>query len=102
MAKPFNQLRKKMSKASKKRAEIKAEKLLREMPLSTLRRALEISQMELAEMLDSAQPHISKLERQRDMHISTLRNYIEALGGQLELKAKFPKNKEVKIELKAS
>lgn len=102
MAKSFNQLRKRMSKASQKRAEVKAEKLLREMPLSTLRRALEISQMELAEILDSVQPHISKLERQQDMYISTLRNYIEALGGQLELKAKFPKNKEVKIELKAS
>ena len=102
MAKSYSQLRKKMSKASQRRAEAKANKLLREMPLSTLRKALEISQVELAERLESEQPHISKLERQHDMYISTLRNYVEALGGELELRAKFSKKREVKIELEAS
>lgn len=99
MAKSYNQLRKKMPKAAQKRAEAKVVRLMQQMPLSTLRKALSISQMELAKRLKSEQPHISKLERQKDMRLSTLQSYVEGLGGKLEVKAKFPKNREVKIEL---
>lgn len=58
--------------------------------LEQLRIALGVSQEELARLLDVQQPAISKLERRDDMRVSTLREVIEALGGELKLSAKFP------------
>jgi Helix-turn-helix domain len=50
----------------------------------------ELSQATLAEALDTDQGNISKLEQRTDMYISTLRRYVEAMGGTLEIVAKFP------------
>jgi transcriptional regulator with XRE-family HTH domain len=61
-----------------------------EMPLHELRHAHDLSQKHLAEILEINQASVSKLERRADMYISTLRNFIEAMGGQLEIKAVFP------------
>lgn len=75
-----------------RRAAVEAEKRALEAEASTLeelRVALGISQEELAELLDVQQPAISKLERRNDMRLSTLREVIEALGGELKLVAKF-------------
>lgn len=58
--------------------------------LEQLRIALGVSQEELAHLLDVQQPAISKLERRDDMRVSTLREVVEALGGELKLSAKFP------------
>jgi transcriptional regulator with XRE-family HTH domain len=66
------------------------------MPLDQLRHALALSQAHLAEILHVDQPSISKLERRTDMMVSTLARFIEAMGGQLEMKAVFPTG-EVKI-----
>ena len=44
----------------------------------------------LAEQLNLEQPAVSKLERRTDMYVSTLRKYIEAMGGELEIIAHFP------------
>lgn len=60
-----------------------------EMTLEELRTARELSQEAVATVLEVGQPAIAKLERRRDMHVSSLRRYIEALGGELELRAKF-------------
>lgn len=57
--------------------------------LEQLRVALGVSQEELARLLDVQQPAISKLERRSDMRVSTLRDLVEALGGELKLAAKF-------------
>ncbi len=57
--------------------------------LEELRVALGVSQEQLADLLDVQQPAISKLERRNDMRVSTLRDLIEALGGELKLVAKF-------------
>lgn len=57
--------------------------------LEELRVALGVSQEQLAGLLDVQQPAISKLERRNDMRVSTLRDLIEALGGELKLVAKF-------------
>ena len=64
--------------------------MLAEMPLQELRHAKELSQAKLAEALHVNQAAISKLERRTDMYISTLRSYIKAMGGDLEVIAKFP------------
>ncbi len=49
-----------------------------------------MTQEEVAKQLQVKQSSVSKLERQADMYISTLRNYLSAIGGELEIKAKFP------------
>ncbi|TKV74029.1 helix-turn-helix domain-containing protein [Bradyrhizobium elkanii] len=60
------------------------------MALHELRQARERSQEELARELKVGQPAVAKLERRADMYVSNLRRYIEALGGSLEITARFP------------
>lgn len=67
-----------------------------EMPLNELRQARGLSQKALAARLNVEQPAIAKLERRTDMYVSTLRSHIEAMGGALEIVAKFPEG-SVKI-----
>ena len=44
----------------------------------------------LAEVLHVQQPSIAKLEKRTDMYLSTLRSHIEAMGGELDVIARFP------------
>ena len=90
MARKFSELRAKMSPDSRARADAKAHAMLAEMPLNELRQARGLSQKMLAEVLNVQQPSIAKIERRTDMYISTLRSHVEAMGGQLEVVARFP------------
>lgn len=90
MSKPFSTLRKKMPPAAQKAADKKTKQMLKEMPLQELRLALQMSQERLAEILCTKQANISRIERRTDMYISTLRSYIEAMGGELDIVARFP------------
>lgn len=90
MAKKFHELRERMSPESRARAEANAQVMLAEMPLAELRQARGLSQKMLAEVLHVQQPSIAKLEKRTDMYLSTLRSHIEAMGGQLEVIARFP------------
>lgn len=90
MSKPFNDLRKKMSLAAQKAATEKTKQMLKEMPLQELRQAHQMSQERLAELLSTKQANVSRMERRTDMYISTLRSYIEAMGGKLDIVARFP------------
>ena len=58
--------------------------------LTYLRRARGLSQKAVARTLHASQPEVSRIERRQDLHVSTLRRYVEALGGELELSARFP------------
>jgi predicted XRE-type DNA-binding protein len=90
MAKKFSELRAKMSPEAQAEARAMTQKMLAEMPLNELRHARGLSQKMLAEALHIQQPAIAKLERRADMYLSTLRSHIEAMGGQLEIVARFP------------
>lgn len=90
MAKQFAQLRSRMSPESQVRSQAKAYAMLAEMPLNELRQARGLSQKMLAEVLHVQQPSIAKMEKRTDMYLSTLRSHIEAMGGQLEVVARFP------------
>ncbi|MBL0140493.1 MAG: XRE family transcriptional regulator [Betaproteobacteria bacterium] len=90
MARKFSELRARMTPQSRARAEAKARSLMAEMPLSELRQARGLSQKALAEVLHVQQPSIAKLEKRADMYVSTLRSHIEAMGGELEVIARFP------------
>lgn len=90
MAKKFSELRAKMPRASQERVNARAESMLAEMPLQELRQARQMSQEALANILGAKQASISKLEHRADMYVSTLRSYIEAMGGSLDIVARFP------------
>lgn len=90
MAKKFSELRAHMSTPARRRARAKAAQMLAEMPLQELRQARGLSQQALAKVLRVQQPSIAKLEKRTDMYVSTLRSHIEALGGELEIVARFP------------
>lgn len=90
MAKSFRVLRDRMT--SERRAQNKAatQALLAEMSIDDLRRARAFSQEDMAGILEIKQGAVSKQERRPDWHVSTLRRYIKAMGGELELVANFP------------
>ncbi len=90
MAKTFRDLRTKMSPEAQARAHKKAQAMLAELPLAELRQARHLSQEQLAAELDVRQPAIAKIEKKADMYISTLRRFIVAMGGELEIRARFP------------
>ena len=90
MAKKFSELRARMSPDSQARAAARAEAMLLEMQLQELRKARSITQIEVARSMSVEQAAISRLERREDMYVSTLRDYIRALGGELKLVASFP------------
>jgi predicted XRE-type DNA-binding protein len=90
MAKKFADLRGQMTPAALAKAAAKTRAMLKEMPLQELRQARGLSQKMLAEVLHVQQPSIAKMEKRTDMYISTLRSHIEAMGGELEVVARFP------------
>jgi transcriptional regulator with XRE-family HTH domain len=85
----FGELTKKFSPERRARVAVKVGALKKEMPLAELRQARERSQHELARSMRVGQPAVAKLEKRADMYVSNLRRYIEALGGSLEITARF-------------
>lgn len=90
MAKKFAALREKMTPAARARAQARTKAMLAEMALAELRKALDVSQEDVATVLKVSQANISKIENRTDPHVSTVAAYVEALGGELELIARFP------------
>ena len=90
MARNFEELRQQMSPESRARSRRRAEEMMAELRLRELRAACEFTQQELAERLRTDQPGVSRLERRSDVHVSTLADYVAALGGRLEILAVFP------------
>jgi DNA-binding Xre family transcriptional regulator len=98
MAKSFDDLVKRTTtKKTRAKAARRTRELLGELLLSEIRRLAGKSQRQLADALGMKQPSLSKLEKQSDMQVSTLRKIVRALGGELEVLAKFPKG-TVKID----
>lgn len=89
MPKNFKELTKNISKERRARINAKKDVLRKEMELAELRRALSLTQSTLAENLGVGQAEISKIENRADMFVSTLRNFIIAMGGDLEIRAVF-------------
>ena len=87
--KNFKELVDKMSPASQAEIAQKALTMLAEMPLAELRQARKFSQVQIAELLEIQQPAVAKMEQRTDMYISSMRRFIEAMGGQLEIRAHF-------------
>jgi predicted transcriptional regulator len=71
------------------RARERARTQIEEMTLSELRRGLDLTQVDAARAAEMTQSELSRLEARDDHRISTLRRYVEALGGRLEVAAVF-------------
>ncbi len=65
--------------------------------LQEIRKAVGMSQEQLADALEMNQGNLSKLEKRADMHVSTLRRYVEALGGKLHIMAALPDKPMIEI-----
>jgi hypothetical protein len=98
MARNFRELEAKMSPERRERVAARVKEELALMPLQQIRNARRMTQTRLAELLEMDQGNISKLEQRTDMYLSTLRSYVEAMGGALEIRAVFPDG-DVKIDL---
>jgi len=90
ITKKSSTLRKKMSRQALEDAEKHYKALKTAYALGELRETLKLGQKDIKVKLGVSQPAVSKMEKQIDMHISTLREYIEAAGGKLEIHAVFP------------
>ncbi len=94
MARKFREmpdaLDKKLTPAQRAASSKRLAKSLAQIELSHMRKARDLSQVALAAKLGTDQGSISRMEKQGDMYLSTLRSYVEAVGGKLELRAVFP------------
>lgn len=97
MAKPLSELRKKISPEVQVAARAKAVGIVAEMSLSEVRKLRGRSQESVARTLGIAQPNVSQIEHRPDTMMSTLAAYVEALGGTLEIHARFPDGESVEI-----
>jgi transcriptional regulator with XRE-family HTH domain len=93
MARKFKELEEKMSPEARARVQARAARLIEEMALDELRAAREMTQVSLAKILNVSQSEISKIENRMDMYVSTLANFVQAMGGELEICAVFPEGR---------
>jgi predicted XRE-type DNA-binding protein len=86
----FSELVAKLSPDRRASVDRMSAEMREEMSLTQLRTARQLSQAALGELLHVEQPAVAKLEKRTDMYVSTLRRFIEAMGGELEITARFP------------
>jgi DNA-binding XRE family transcriptional regulator len=90
MAKKWSELVARMSPEDRARSAARTERMLRELPLIEVRRQLNLSQETVAGLMGTSRSGISRLERRSGIHLQELRRYVEAMGGELEITARFP------------
>lgn len=97
MARNYKELQAKMNPADVADNKQRIREELQRMALDELRNAKQLTQADMAELLDVPQSSISRIEQRADMYLSTLRNYIQAMGGILQIQAVFPEGGAVVI-----
>jgi transcriptional regulator with XRE-family HTH domain len=98
MPRNIDNIIKNLTPAQRKRVEKRAAALIaEEMTLCELRRARKLTQQKLAKSLRIGQEGVSKLEQRTDLLISTLRNCVKGMGGDLHLVAEFPDRPPVEL-----
>lgn len=86
----WSELESKMSPEARAEVDRRVQEELKQMPLHELRAARRLTQQQLARTLDMTQAAVSQMEKRTDMYLSTLENFVEAMGGHLEMHAVFP------------
>jgi len=97
MAKKWREIRTKHSPEVEAEIAQRVKEAAGVMTLYQLREARSLTQVNLAKVLNVNQGAVSRMEKRTDMYVSTLRNFIQAMGGQLQVKAVFPEG-EVEID----
>jgi DNA-binding XRE family transcriptional regulator len=97
MAHKWNEVRGKLSPEREARIRRRVEAETRKLSLHQLREARSLTQVNLAGILNVNQGAVSKMEKRTDMYVSTLRSYVQAMGGELHIRAVFPDG-EVEIK----
>jgi predicted DNA-binding protein (UPF0251 family) len=69
-----------------------------ELGLQELRQSKNVTQEEVAKRVGGRQVYVSRLEKRSDMKVSTLREYVKAIGGRLDLVVTFPEGRSVRIK----
>lgn len=98
MTKRWSELKRRMPAASQARVNARVRNTLASLPLAEIRKAIGRTQADMAKRLDQGQGSVSKIENATDLYLSTLRKYVEALGGQLHLTVTFGKQRAYEIE----
>lgn len=98
MSVPIQKKISQLSKADQKKVQERADTLIAsQMSLQALRKTLNVTQAVMAQSLEIRQEGVSRLEKRQDLRISTLQNYVEALGGHLKLIVEFPDQPPVEL-----
>jgi len=99
MPRMLNEVIASLPEAERAKVEARARELIaEEMSLQDLRKAIGKTQTAIAKRLKVGQDAVSKLETRSDMYISTLRSVLEAMGGELELIARFPDRPPIRLK----
>lgn len=94
--KNFDTLRAGLTPAQHAAVEAKVIALREEMTLAELRQARHLTQATLSDTLHVGQAAVAKMEKRTDMYVGNLRRFVEAMGGELDVVARFPEG-SVKI-----
>jgi hypothetical protein len=94
----WSELKATMSPEARARVDARVRETMSRLRLSDIREAVGHTQVAVAARLDLGQASVSKIESAADMYLSTLRRYIEALGGELVVSARFPEGTVVPID----
>jgi transcriptional regulator with XRE-family HTH domain len=88
----INEIRKQRPITGEARARVDILKRLMELEvaLTELRESRGVTQTQIAQHLSTSRPNVSRIEHEDDLRVSTLSRYIDALGGQIEVRAVFP------------
>jgi DNA-binding XRE family transcriptional regulator len=98
MAKPLSVLMKQLNPEVVEAAKVRAEQEIFEFRLAQLREQLELSQSDLAKVLGISQPSVANLEKRgAEIKLSSLKRYVEAMGGKLSLDIELPDGKHLGI-----
>ena len=100
MPRNLKEVMKSLPKARRTKIEARAAELIaEEATLQDLRKAFGLTQVQMAKKLNIGQDSVSRVEKRADMLLSTLRGYVEAMGGELNLVAEFPGRPPVRLQL---
>lgn len=99
MSKDLDEIMRELPPERRERIEKRAKELIDEhMTLQDIRKAQKLTQERMAQILGVGQDSVSRLEKRTDLHLSTLNNYINAMGGSLKLVAEFPDRSPVILD----
>jgi predicted XRE-type DNA-binding protein len=98
MGRTFDEIMDSLPPERRARIEARAEELMAEIEsLRALRQFAEQSQQQIAQKLGIKQPSVHKIEQQTDLYLSTLRRFVEAAGGTLELRVNLPGHAPIRL-----